>query len=153
MLATTAFRQARVAAYNILGSKVKYKGHLGTSGLKAFELYAGTTGLIDKMAKSKGLNSVVVTLSLLSNPHYYPGVKEIRFKLVIDKDSKRIIGAQALSEKNVADLITAASFLIMNKVDIVNTTLMDWCYTPPLSYGWNVIIESAFQAVKRLKAI
>ena len=153
MLATTAFRQARVAAYNILGSKVKYKGHLGTSGLKAFELYAGTTGLIDKMAKSKGLNSVAVTLSLPSNPHYYPGVKEIRFKLVIDKDSKRIIGAQALSEKNIADLITAASFLIMNKVDIVNTTLMDWCYTPPLSYDWNVIIESAFQAVKRLKAI
>ena len=153
MLATTAFRQARVAAYNILGREVKYPGHLGTSGLKAFELYAGTTGLINAMAKAKGIDSIAVTLSLPSNPHYYPGAVDVRFKLVIDRADGGIIGAQALSRKNVADLITAASFLIMNKVKVSDATLMDWCYTPPLSYDWNVIVEAAFQAVKKLKII
>ena len=153
MLATTAFRQARVAAYNILGRKIRYPGHLGTSGLKAFELYAGTTGLINAIAKNKGIDSIAVTLSLPSNPHYYPDAVDIRFKFIVDKNNGRIIGAQALSRKNIADLVTAASFLIMNKMSVLDVTVMDWCYTPPLSYDWNVIVEAAFQAVKRLKIL
>jgi len=153
MLATTAFRQARTLVYHLIGKDVKYPGHLNTSGVKAFELYAGTTGLINVVAKSEGFNSVAIPMTLPSNPHYFPGATEIRFKLIVDKDSGRIIGAEALSEKNIANLITAASFLIMNKVNVLDATLMDWCYTPPLSYGWNVIVESAFQAVKRLKIV
>ena len=153
MLATTAFRQARIAAYNILGKRVKYPGHLETAGLKAFELYAGTTGLINAIAKNKGIDSIAVTLSLPSNPYYYPGAVDIKFKLIVDKSNGRIIGAQALSRKNIANLVTAASFLIMNKMNILDVTVMEWCYAPPLSYGWNVIVEAAFQAAKRLKIL
>ncbi len=153
MLATTAFRQARTIVYHLMGKDVKYPGHLNTSGIKAFELYAGTTGLINVVAKREGFNSVAIPMTLPSNPHYFPGATEIRFKLIVDKDSGRIIGAEVLSEKNIADLITAASFLIMNKVNVLDATLTDWCYTPPLSYDWNVIVESAFQAVKRLKIV
>lgn len=153
MLATTAFRQARVVVYHILGREVKYPGHLGTSGLKAFNLYAATTGLINSIARSKGYNSIAITLTLPSHPHYYPDAKDIKFKLVVDADTGRIIGAQVISEKNVADLITAAAFAIMHKANVLDSTLLDWCYTPPLAYDWNVIVESAFQAVKRLKLI
>ncbi len=153
MLATTAFRQARTLVYHLMGKNVKYPGHLNTSGIKAFELYAGTTGLINTVAKREGFNSVAIPMTLPSNPHYFPDTKDIKLKLIVDRDSGRIIGAEALSEKNVADLITAASYLIMNKVTVLDATLMDWCYTPPLSYDWNVIVEAAFQAVKRLKIV
>jgi NADPH-dependent 2,4-dienoyl-CoA reductase/sulfur reductase-like enzyme len=97
-LAGPANRQGRIAAMNMAGGKVVYKGGLGTSVVKIFETTAASTGLNEKAATNLGMD---VGVSLVVRDHhvsYYPGNEPLMLKLVYDRSTRRLLGAQAMGQ-------------------------------------------------------
>src|SRR6266536_235700 len=94
-LAGPANRQGRIAASNALGQTMRYSGALGTSVVKVFEATAAMTGLSERAAREAGFQVGGAIVVRDHHAGYYPGAKELSLKLVYDRRSARLLGAQA----------------------------------------------------------
>lgn len=133
-LAGPANRQGRIVANNIEGRKEKYKGTLGTAILKVFELTAASTGLNEKTLKMLGTYDYE-KIYLHPNDHasYYPGATKITTKLIYDKNSKKVLGAQAVGEKGVDKFIDVIATTIKFGGTMDDLAELDLAYAPPYS--------------------
>lgn len=95
-LAGPANRQGRIAADNICGGHSVYPGSQGSSVLRLFEMTIATTGINEKAAQAAGLGYDRVLLSSASHARYYPGARNMTIKVLFEKASGRILGAQIL---------------------------------------------------------
>ena len=95
-LAGPANKQGRIAADNICGMDSRYRGAAGSSVLKVFDLTAAATGLNETAAQKAGLAIDTVILSPMSHAGYYPGGKVMTIKVVFEKESWRLLGAQII---------------------------------------------------------
>ncbi len=93
-LAGPANKQGRIAADNICGGDSRYQGSQGSSVLKIFDLTAASTGINETHAKRLGLDVDTVILSPMSHAGYYPGGKLMTMKVVFEKQTYRLLGAQ-----------------------------------------------------------
>ena len=93
-LAGPANKQGRIAADNICGYDSHYKGSMGSSVIKLFDMTAASTGLTEKAAKTAGINCDRIVLSPSSHAGYYPGAKVMTMKVVYEKESLKLLGAQ-----------------------------------------------------------
>ncbi|MGL4523552.1 MAG: FAD-dependent oxidoreductase, partial [Bacilli bacterium] len=100
-LAWPANRQGRMLADIINGKEVSYKGTLGTSVAKVFDLTAATTGNNEKTLKRLGVAYQVVHVHPANHATYYPGASQITLKLVFSKETGQIFGAQAVGRDGV----------------------------------------------------
>ncbi len=94
-LAGPANRQGRIAASNALGMDMRYRGALGTSAVKIFEATAAMTGLSERAAREAGFAVGVAVIHKGHHAGYYPGAEELSLKLVYDRKTARLLGAQA----------------------------------------------------------
>ena len=112
-LAGPANRQGRIAATNALGGAMSYAGALGTSVVKIFDASAAMTGLSERAARESGFEVGVAVIHKDHHAAYYPGAKELSLKLVYDRSTSRLLGAQAFGhegvEKRIDVLATARS--------------------------------------------
>ena len=93
-LAGPANKQGRIAADNICGGDSHYTGGQGSSVIKIFDMTAAATGINEKTTKLLGINADKVILSPMSHAGYYPGGKMMTMKVLFEKESYRILGAQ-----------------------------------------------------------
>ena len=93
-LAGPANKQGRIVADNICGLDSHYKGSMGSSVIKLFDMTAASTGLTEKAAKDAGIDYERVVLSPASHAGYYPGAKVMTMKVVYEKSTLKILGAQ-----------------------------------------------------------
>ena len=100
-LAGPANKQGRIAADNICGGESRYKGSQGSSVLKVFDMTAATTGINETVARKAGLNADAVILSPMSHAGYYPGGKVMTMKVVFEKETDRLLGAQIVGYEGV----------------------------------------------------
>lgn len=132
-LAGPANKQGRIAADNICGGDSRYKGSLGSSVIKVFDMTAASTGLSEKAAAAAGIDCDSVRLTPTSYASYYPGSRKMMLKVVYEKETFRLLGAQAVGHKGVEkriDVITTAISCGMRADELAD---LDLAYAPPYS--------------------
>ncbi len=143
-LAGPANRQGRIAADNICGGESRYTGSQGSSVLKIFNLTAAATGLNERAAKNAGLNADAVILSPMSHAGYYPGGKVMTMKVVFEKESWRLLGAQIVGYEGVdkrIDVLATAIHAGLNAADLAE---LDLAYAPPYSSAKDPVNMAGF---------
>ncbi|MCD8189139.1 MAG: FAD-dependent oxidoreductase [Clostridiales bacterium] len=132
-LAGPANKQGRIAADNICGGDSRYKGSQGSSILQVFELTAASTGLNETRAKAAGLSTDKVILSPMSHAGYYPGGRLMTMKVVFEKDTYRLLGAQIIGYEGVDKRIDVLATAIRAGMSALELQDLDLAYAPPYS--------------------
>lgn len=143
-LAGPANKQGRIAADNICGGDSRYQGALGSSVLKVFDLTAATTGIGETAAKKAGIAADSVILSPMSHAGYYPGGKVMTMKVVFEKETYRLLGAQIIGYDGVdkrIDVLAAALHARMRACDLKE---LDLAYAPPYSAAKDPVNMAGF---------
>jgi NADPH-dependent 2,4-dienoyl-CoA reductase/sulfur reductase-like enzyme len=149
-LGSTANRQGRVAGANLAGGRMTFEGVLGTSIVKVFDKTAARTGLNEREAHEAGFNPVSVSITTSATAHYYPGGGKITLKLVADKGSRRLLGAQAFGDDKVDKTIDTIAAILAGKITIPEMTGLDLAYSPPYANALNTINVAAEVLEKKL---
>ncbi|WP_066254858.1 CoA-disulfide reductase [Neobacillus drentensis] len=132
-LAGPANRQGRIAANNMMGKKEKYQGTLGTSIAKVFDLTVAATGNNEKILKRLDISYEVVHIHPSSHAGYYPGAAPIALKLIFDKETGKIFGAQAVGLDGVDKRIDVIATAIKGGLTVEDLTNLELSYAPPYS--------------------
>ncbi|MGJ7920189.1 CoA-disulfide reductase [Neobacillus sp. LXY-4] len=132
-LAGPANRQGRIAANNMMGKHEKYQGTLGTSIAKVFDLAVAATGNNEKTLKRLGVPYEVVHIHPSSHAGYYPGAAPIALKLIFDKETGKIFGAQAVGSDGVDKRIDVIATAIKGGLTVEDLTNLELSYAPPFS--------------------
>ena len=147
-LGTTANKQGRVAGENAAGGNAEFKGVAGSVITKTFDLYIGKTGLDKQEALENGFDPVEKEIKSVTRAGYYPNKKSILIKLVADKKSRRILGAQIVGGEAVKGRIDLLAFALLLRATVDNLANYDACYVPPVSPVWEPINIAASQTAK-----
>ncbi|MCK5578711.1 MAG: hypothetical protein KAI63_04220, partial [Planctomycetes bacterium] len=150
-LGTIAARQGVVAGANAIGGDKKAPPVLNSSILKTFGLEVGSVGFTEQYLREKQsgkLDPVSMLIKYPSLPHYYPGGVDIHIKLMADKKTHRLIGAQLLGKTSIAPRINTLALAVEKGMTIEELTQSDFCYSPPVADVWDPIAIAA-QAVSR----
>jgi len=150
-LGTTAVRQAKVAGVNAAGGYAIFPGCLGSAVTKLFDLEIGVTGLTEFMAGRVGIKTVAGNISSKTRPDYFPGALPIRVKLVVEKESERLIGGQIIGGEEVTQRINALSFAIQKQMTVRELAKADSCYAPPLNETWEPMVLAAEATLRKLR--
>ncbi|MBF0708510.1 CoA-disulfide reductase [Alkalihalobacillus hwajinpoensis] len=132
-LAWPANRQGRLVADNIYGKKTPYKGTLGTSIAKVFDYTVATTGNNEKTLKSLSIAYEVVHVHPGSHAGYYPNASPIALKLIFDKETGKIFGAQAVGKDGVDKRIDVIATAIKGGLTVLDLPDLELAYAPPYS--------------------
>ncbi|HEX7599322.1 MAG TPA: FAD-dependent oxidoreductase [Polyangia bacterium] len=143
-LAGPANRQGRIAASNALGMDMRYGGALGTSAVKIFDATAAMTGLSERVAREAGLAVGVAVISKGHHAGYYPGAEELTLKLIYDKKTARLLGAQAFGPAGVDKRIDVLATALAGKLTLHDLAELDLAYAPPYSTANDPINLAAF---------
>ena len=143
-LAGPANRQGRIAASNALGMDMRYRGALGTSVVKIFASTAAATGLTERTAREAGFAVGVAVIYKGHHAGYYPGAEELSLKLVYDKKTARLLGAQAFGGAGVDKRIDVLATALAGKLTLDDLAELDLAYAPPYSTANDPINLAAF---------
>ncbi|WP_199794984.1 CoA-disulfide reductase [Paenibacillus faecalis] len=132
-LAGPANRQGRMVADHIYGKNVSYKGTLGTSIAKVFDLTVAATGSNEKRLKQLDLPYRAVHIHPNSHAGYYPGAYPISLKLLFNPENGQIYGAQAVGKDGVDKRIDVIATAIKGNLDVFDLTELELSYAPPFS--------------------
>ena len=143
-LAGPANKQGRIVADNICGGDSRYLGSQGSSVIKLFDMTAATTGINEKQAQKASLSVDRVILSPMSHAGYYPGGKIMTMKVVFEKESYRLLGAQIVGYDGVdkrIDVLATAIHAGMKATDLKD---LDLAYAPPYSSAKDPVNMAGF---------
>ena len=132
-LAGPANRQGRIAAKNMMGGSEKYQGTLGSSVAKVFDLTVASTGNNEKTLKRYEIPYEVLHIHPSSHAGYYPGAAQMSMKLIFDKETGKIYGAQAIGADGVEKRIDVIATAIKGGLTVEDLTNVELCYAPPYS--------------------
>ena len=143
-LAGPANRQGRIAADNICGGNSRYPGSQGSSVIKVFDMTAASTGLNETNAKKAGLDVDKVILSPMSHAGYYPGGRLMTMKVVFEKETYRLLGAQIVGYEGVDKRIDVLSTAIHTGMKATELKDLDLAYAPPYSSAKDPVNMAGF---------
>jgi NADH oxidase (H2O2-forming) len=150
-LGTTAVKQAKVAGINAAGGYSTFMGALGSWITRLFDTEIGGTGLTDFFAARAGIETVSGTIVSKTRADYFPGALPIRIKIIAEKESAKIIGAQIIGGEEVTQRINALSFAIQNEMTLQELAKAETCYAPPVNETWEPMVLAAEMAIRRLR--
>ncbi|MGT2637322.1 H2O-forming NADH oxidase [Streptococcus ratti] len=146
-LASNALRSGIVAGHNAAGHELESLGVQGSNGISIFGLNMVSTGLTAEKAKRFGYNPEVTELtdsqkaSFIEHDNY-----PVTLKIVYDKDSRLILGAQMASKEDMSMGIHMFSLAIQEKVTIDRLALLDFFFLPHFNQPYNYITKAALNA-------
>ena len=143
-LAGPANKQGRIIADNICGLDSRYKGSQGSSVIKVFDMTAALTGINERSAKAAGLDADTVILSPMSHAGYYPGGKVMTMKVVFEKDTYRLLGAQIVGYEGVDKRIDVLATAIRAGMKATDLKDLDLAYAPPYSSAKDPVNMAGF---------
>ena len=143
-LAGPANKQGRIAADNICGLDSHYTGSQGSSVLKIFDLTAATTGISEKKARSLGYETDSVVLSPMSHASYYPGGMVMTMKVVFEKNTYKLLGAQIIGYDGVDKRIDVLATAIRAGMKATELGELDLAYAPPYSSAKDPVNMAGF---------
>ncbi|EFC91106.1 FAD-dependent pyridine nucleotide-disulphide oxidoreductase [Dethiosulfovibrio peptidovorans DSM 11002] len=142
-MGSSANREGRVIADNILGRGSTFKGVLGTAIMKFFEYTVGRTGFNEHQARKEGFDPISVTVTAPDKPHFMPGAAWMVIKLVADKNTKRLLGGQIFGpgavDKRLDGLVTA----VTGGLTVDDLADTDFAYAPPYATALDPMTQTA----------
>ena len=143
-LAGPANKQGRIIADNICGGDSRYTGSQGSSVIKVFDMTAATTGINETNARKAGLDVDTVILSPMSHAGYYPGGKVMTMKVVFEKETYHLLGAQIVGYEGVDKRIDVLAAAIHGKMKATELKDLDLAYAPPYSSAKDPVNMAGF---------
>ncbi|MEW6752903.1 MAG: FAD-dependent oxidoreductase [Candidatus Latescibacterota bacterium] len=146
-LALTANRTGRIAGDNLaadaLGrlSPQRFRGTTGSLVTTTCGFVLARTGLTVQEARSAGLEAVPFERRSLSRAAYYPGAEEIRTRIVVDRHTRRLLGAEMLGREGVAGRIDVFAAALAARLTVDDVYHLDLAYAPPFGPVWDPVIE------------
>jgi NADH oxidase (H2O2-forming) len=150
-LGTIAVRQGKVAGANAGGDYSLFSGVLASAVTRLFEIEAGNTGLTETGAARNRIEVVIGAISSKTKADYFPGAKPIKIKLVVEKESQRIIGGQIVGGEEVTQRINCLSFAIQKGMTVRELAKADTAYAPPLCETWEPMVLAAEMVLMKLR--
>ena len=147
-LATNAVRMGTLVARNIVEPTLKYMVTQGTSGIKIYEKCIASTGLTEEVAKATTkMNVASVELTDNYRPEFMPTYLPATIKLVFDKDTRRIIGGQIISDIDLTQFMNTLSVVIQNEMTIEELAMTDFFFQPHFNKPWSLLNAVALKAL------
>ena len=143
-LAGPANKQGRIIADNVCGGESRYKGSQGSAVVKVFDMTAATTGINETNARNSGLDVDTVILSPMSHAGYYPGGKVMTVKVVFEKKTYRLLGAQIVGYDGVDKRIDVLATAIHAGMKATQLKDLDLAYAPPYSSAKDPVNMAGF---------
>jgi NADPH-dependent 2,4-dienoyl-CoA reductase/sulfur reductase-like enzyme len=149
-LGTVAHKQGRIAGENAIGGNREFAGSLGTQSVKVFDKVIARTGLNEKEALEAGFEPASTDFEAWDHKAYYPSAEKIYIKVIADRITKRILGAQMLGayKTEVSKRIDIFATAIYHEVTVQEFSNYDLSYTPPLSSPWDPV-QMAVQKLEK----
>lgn len=145
-LATNAVRSGIIAAHNASGTCIETLGVQGSNGISIYGLHMVSTGLSYDNAKRLGMNVEVTSFEDLQKPGFIKENTEVTLRIVYDKETRRIVGAQMASRYDMSMGIHMFSLAIQEKVTIDKLKLLDIFFLPHFNQPYNYITMAALHA-------
>ena len=152
-LAGPANKQGRIAADNICGGDSHYTGSQGSSVIKVFAMTAASTGVNETNARKAGLDVDTVILSPMSHAGYYPGGKVMTMKVVFEKATYRLLGAQIVGYEGVDKRIDVLATAIRAGLKATALKDLDLAYAPPYSSAKDPVNMAGFMIENIAKGV
>nr|WP_274518828.1 FAD-dependent oxidoreductase [Streptomonospora alba] len=138
-LGTHANKQGRVAGTNIGGGYARFGGVLGTAISKVCGLEVARTGLNEAEAESAGFEFETATLESTTRAGYYPGAALMTVKMLAERRSRRLLGAQIVGWENAGKRVDVLATALWNSMSVEDVAAMDLGYAPPFSPVWDPV--------------
>lgn len=149
-LGTHANKQGRVAGVNIAGGHATFDGVLGTAITRFQGMEIGRTGLTEREAAAAGLDAIAVTTEATSRAGYYPGAAPMNIKLVVERGTGRLLGAQIVGGAESGKRIDVLATALWNQMTVAQVAGMDLSYAPPFSPVFDPVLLAAGKAAAKV---
>ena len=149
-MGSTANKQGRVAAINICGGHDEFPGVVGSTVCRVFDFCVARTGLTEAAARQHGYETTTVMVPDTDRPHYMPTAKALIIKLVVDKRTRKLLGAQAVGPGEGDKRMDVAALAVTAGMTVDQLSKVDLCYAPPYSPAVDNIITAANVARNKL---
>jgi NADPH-dependent 2,4-dienoyl-CoA reductase/sulfur reductase-like enzyme len=151
-LGTHANKQGRVAGINLGGGYATFPGVVGTAVTKLCDLEVARTGLTEKEANAAGYAFVTASVESTSRAGYYPGAAPMTVKLIAEKRTGLLLGAQIVGREEAAKRIDSLAIALWNRMTVEEMTGLDLSYAPPFSPVWDPVLIAARKATDAVHA-
>lgn len=148
---TVAVRHGKVAGTNAAGGYALFTGVLGSSVSRLYQTDIGSTGLTEAAAQKARIETVSGAITSKTKADYYPGALPIKVKLVVEKESQRVIGTQIIGGEEVTQRINAISFAIQKQMTARELAKADTAYAPPVCETWEPLVLAAEIVLMKLR--
>jgi NADPH-dependent 2,4-dienoyl-CoA reductase/sulfur reductase-like enzyme len=142
-LGTHANKQGRVAGINIGGGYATFPGVVGTAVSKICGVEVARTGLREADAAQAGFDTVSAVQESTTRAGYFPGAAPITTKLIAERRSGRLLGAQIVGEEGAAKRIDVLACAIWNEMGVDEIAHLDLAYAPPFAPVWDPVLMAA----------
>ena len=142
-LGSTANKEGRVAAVNLCGGSEDFEGILGSAVTRYFDLNISMSGLSEKFAQKLGFDTVSVVVTKRDKAGYMPEVENITLKLVADRRSHRLLGAQAIGCGDADKKVNTISVGLARRITVEDLLDVDLTYAPPFSTSVDILHSAA----------
>jgi NADPH-dependent 2,4-dienoyl-CoA reductase/sulfur reductase-like enzyme len=149
-LGTHANKQGRVAGINLGGGYATFPGVIGTAVTKICSLEVARTGLSTAEAERAGLAVVATTVESTNRAGYYPGAEPMCVRLIAERRTGRLLGAQIVGRSEAAKRIDALAVAVWNGMTVEEMTGLDLGYAPPFAPVWDPILIAARKSAEAL---
>jgi NADPH-dependent 2,4-dienoyl-CoA reductase/sulfur reductase-like enzyme len=152
-LGTIANKQGRVAGINLGGGYATFPGVVGTAASKICKWEVARTGLNESEIRETGLEFVSARIKSTTRASYYPHSGEITVKVLAERGSGRLLGAQIVGIEGAAkriDIFATALHAGMSVQEMIN---LDLSYAPPYSNAWDPVLIAVRQADRAVKSV
>jgi NADH oxidase (H2O2-forming) len=150
LLGSTAVREGKVAGINAAGGYSIFPGTLFSWVSKMFDFEVGATGLTEFWASKFGIEVVVGKISGHTKALYYPGAFPLKVKLIVEKETKMIVGGEIVGGEEVTQRVNALSLAIQNNMTVQELMKADTCYAPSVCETWEPMVLAAEIAMRRM---
>ena len=142
-LGSVANKEGRCAAINIAGQYDAFPGVLGSAVTRFDWLTLSLTGLTETDARKFGFDPICSTMTKKDKAGYMPDAENITIKLVVDKRSKKILGAQAIGCGDADKRVNTVASAIMAEQTLDGFLHTDITYAPPFSTALDPLLSAA----------
>ncbi|MDC0768622.1 FAD-dependent oxidoreductase [Streptomyces sp. HD] len=151
-LGTHANKHGQVIGTNAAGGYATFPGVVGTAVSKVCDLEIARTGLREKDARRAGLQYVTATIESTSRAGYYPGAAMMTVKLLAERRTGRLLGAQIVGKEGAGKRVDIAAVALTAGMTVEQMVSLDLGYAPPFSPVWDPVLVAARKAAKAVNA-
>lgn len=150
-LGTHANKEGRVAGIDITGGDASFPGIVGTAVAKVCDVEISRTGLKETDARALGFDVMTAIVDSTTRAGYFPGAAPIKTKVVFERGTGRLLGAQIVGREGAAKRIDVCAVALWNDMTVGEMLNLDLSYAPPFSPLWDPVLVAARQAWGQIK--